>query len=232
MTLRLLPNHLLREHDDAGDGHYHASRDGGTRLHRGVDLVATFGQTVTSPFNGTVKRVGIAYNGDNRYRTIHIKSDDEDLIVKILYVNPLVEKGDVVITNQPIGTVQDLTQRYAGITNHLHIEILVGGANIDPTPYLFRSIQRENVELESSKNDGGNLSEIVYSGTSEIDTDRFIEQIPFLNTNKKLFLETSKDGISNNQAAWQNLDPDTRGCLLYTSPSPRDATLSRMPSSA
>ena len=24
----------------------------------------------------------------------------------------------------------------------------------------------------------------------------------------------------------------TRGCLLYTSPSPRDATLSRMPSSA
>ena len=26
--------------------------------------------------------------------------------------------------------------------------------------------------------------------------------------------------------------PYTRGCLLYTSPSPRDATLSRMPSSA
>ena len=27
-------------------------------------------------------------------------------------------------------------------------------------------------------------------------------------------------------------DPQTRACLLYTSPSPRDATLSRMPSSA
>ena len=27
-------------------------------------------------------------------------------------------------------------------------------------------------------------------------------------------------------------DPDARDCLLYTSPSPRDATLSRMPSSA
>ena len=26
--------------------------------------------------------------------------------------------------------------------------------------------------------------------------------------------------------------PSTKGCLLYTSPSPRDATLSRMPSSA
>ena len=27
-------------------------------------------------------------------------------------------------------------------------------------------------------------------------------------------------------------DPNGKGCLLYTSPSPRDATLSRMPSSA
>ena len=27
-------------------------------------------------------------------------------------------------------------------------------------------------------------------------------------------------------------DAPTKGCLLYTSPSPRDATLSRMPSSA
>ena len=30
----------------------------------------------------------------------------------------------------------------------------------------------------------------------------------------------------------QDLDKMTRNCLLYTSPSPRDATLSRMPSSA
>ena len=39
--------------------------------------------------------------------------------------------------------------------------------------------------------------------------------------------------------AWRELDPENTlyidleyGCLLYTSPSPRDATLSRMPSSA
>ena len=29
-----------------------------------------------------------------------------------------------------------------------------------------------------------------------------------------------------------DIDSDDRNCLLYTSPSPRDATLSRMPSSA
>ena len=37
---------------------------------------------------------------------------------------------------------------------------------------------------------------------------------------------TNNDGM-NSHPAWS---PD--GCLLYTSPSPRDATLSRMPSSA
>ena len=34
------------------------------------------------------------------------------------------------------------------------------------------------------------------------------------------------------QAGWVVLLASTMGCLLYTSPSPRDATLSRMPSSA
>ena len=31
---------------------------------------------------------------------------------------------------------------------------------------------------------------------------------------------------------WSEMDSDDEACLLYTSPSPRDATLSRMPSSA
>ena len=34
------------------------------------------------------------------------------------------------------------------------------------------------------------------------------------------------------QKKLQTLDEDIYSCLLYTSPSPRDATLSRMPSSA
>ena len=39
------------------------------------------------------------------------------------------------------------------------------------------------------------------------------------------------------QNHWDSLrafspDPTDKGCLLYTSPSPRDATLSRLPSSA
>ena len=41
----------------------------------------------------------------------------------------------------------------------------------------------------------------------------------------------SHDGRTPNQP-WKEQDIQHIGCLLYTSPSPRDATLSRMPSSA
>ena len=34
------------------------------------------------------------------------------------------------------------------------------------------------------------------------------------------------------KTAWTEIESRTKTCLLYTSPSPRDATLSRMPSSA
>ena len=41
-------------------------------------------------------------------------------------------------------------------------------------------------------------------------------------------------GLLRNAIGVQQVPPNTvlNGCLLYTSPSPRDATLSRMPSSA
>jgi len=38
--------------------------------------------------------------------------------------------------------------------------------------------------------------------------------------------------IGKQRSAILSTDPDVISCLLYTSPSPRDATLSRMPSSA
>ena len=39
-------------------------------------------------------------------------------------------------------------------------------------------------------------------------------------------------GMMAMQKQYDKLDEMVNGCLLYTSPSPRDATLSRMPSSA
>ena len=42
----------------------------------------------------------------------------------------------------------------------------------------------------------------------------------------------SKDAMCNNRYVHERPWHDCYACLLYTSPSPRDATLSRMPSSA
>ena len=44
--------------------------------------------------------------------------------------------------------------------------------------------------------------------------------------------ETVASIIKRALRAEKGLDPKVKNCLLYTSPSPRDATLSRMPSSA
>ena len=51
---------------------------------------------------------------------------------------------------------------------------------------------------------------------------------------KKIFKENEIDGIvvGNPLNMDGSLGPSSQSCLLYTSPSPRDAQLSRMPSSA
>ena len=47
------------------------------------------------------------------------------------------------------------------------------------------------------------------------------------------FLVLNPDFLSNNSHILNSIEiVHETGCLLYTSPSPRDATLSRMPSSA
>ena len=61
------------------------------------------------------------------------------------------------------------------------------------------------------------------------DTD-FKENISKSNVFKKLSVKVKKEIVT---LGVSNIDPAVSvGCLLYTSPSPRDATLSRMPSSA
>ena len=49
---------------------------------------------------------------------------------------------------------------------------------------------------------------------------------------KKAKLAEWKQRVGHKQAEIISREATTRGCLLYTSPSPRDRTRSRMPSSA
>ena len=69
---------------------------------------------------------------------------------------------------------------------------------------------------------------VTHSWTTIPFTDRF-SNIPLLFANMQTIRDTDAATLRNNSVKWTSA---RISCLLYTSPSPRDATLSRMPSSA
>ncbi|MCE2747167.1 MAG: M23 family metallopeptidase [Burkholderiales bacterium] len=61
----------------------------------------------------------------------------EGYIVKLFYVDPTKGiVGKTVKQGELIGTAQDLTIKYPGITNHIHFEITFKGNQIDPSRFL------------------------------------------------------------------------------------------------
>lgn len=126
----------VRGADDYGSGLFGARRDGGARVQAGVDFVADPGQTVVAPISGRVKRLGFAYASDLRYRYVEIENQAKTLLVRVLYVGPSVQVGDQVDQRQVIGTAQDLSPRYRGITNHVHLQVADAGRTTDATQLM------------------------------------------------------------------------------------------------
>lgn len=118
-----VPNPVIRKRDAQGEGHFGAARNGGKRKHQGVDLVAAAGTPVTSAVSGVVTRIGWPYRNDSHYRYVEVTME-AGLIVRHFYVSPTVKMREPVEAGKTrLGTVQDLTRRYPGITNHLHLEL-------------------------------------------------------------------------------------------------------------
>jgi hypothetical protein len=119
-----------RLRDAFGSGQYRASR--GTRKHAGIDIVTAAGETIFAPITGSVVRQAFPYKSDKNYVGVVIKGsgDWQGYEVKIFYVEGLfsgpVSQGEVV------GLAQDLTKKYPGITNHVHLEARLNGKEIDP----------------------------------------------------------------------------------------------------
>ena len=110
--------------DAYGEGRFHASRDGGSRLHEGVDYAARAGQTVEAPISGYVTKIGYAYPGDEVLRFVEIENPALHLQARVFYVDPDVEVGQAVAVGGPIGRAHTLQQKYPdGIIDHIHLEI-------------------------------------------------------------------------------------------------------------
>ena len=122
--------------DNWGQGHFGAKR--GNRTHQGIDLVVSPGQSIKSPVAGVVVRKAPPYP-DMSYSGVLIRGTGvhEGIEVKMFYMAPheyLI--GQPVRRGQEVGKAQKVSNRYPGMTDHLHIEFRRGGRLIDPEPII------------------------------------------------------------------------------------------------
>jgi peptidoglycan LD-endopeptidase LytH len=78
---------------------------------------------VLAPLSGKITRIGFAYSGREDLQYVEIVNPLTNVSARVLYVSPTVSAGDVVSAGDALGTAQDLTNRYPGITNHVHVEM-------------------------------------------------------------------------------------------------------------
>ena len=126
--------------DAAGLGGFGASRDGGSRRHKGLDLISNPKGVVASPVSGEITKLGYPYNGDFKYRYVQIR-DNRGNEHRLFYVDPegVLEVGSTVEKGSPIGIAQDVSEKFPGrgMKPHVHYEIKDSrGAFIDPSASL------------------------------------------------------------------------------------------------
>jgi murein DD-endopeptidase MepM/ murein hydrolase activator NlpD len=119
-----------RNSDIWGSGQFGASRAG--HMHQGLDVITRPGEPILSPIDGIIKREALPYAGDSRLKGLTIIGFGtwEGIEVKLFYVSGWLL--GTVKRGQPIGVAQDLSVRYPGITNHVHIEVRSNGILQNP----------------------------------------------------------------------------------------------------
>ena len=130
----------VRSHDAFGEGEFGASRDGGGRRHEGVDYIARAGQQVKAPMSGYVTKIGYAYAGD-RHRFVEISNPALKFEARVFYVDPSVKVGQAVHIGDSIGSMDSLQSRYAGITDHVHLEMYDRGRRIDSEKLIVAELK-------------------------------------------------------------------------------------------
>jgi murein DD-endopeptidase MepM/ murein hydrolase activator NlpD len=115
--------------DKWGSGEFGAPR--GDHTHNGIDYAAPSNSPILAPVGGVVSKIGYAYGDDLSFRYVQITTID-GYEHRIFYVFPWVREGDTVLIDKQIGLSQDLTERYPGITPHIHYEVKYQGSFINP----------------------------------------------------------------------------------------------------
>ena len=141
----------IERNDALGLGHYGAPR--GSRTHKGIDFAVFPGSLILAPVNGIITKYGYPYRDDLSWRYIEItqsdcapyvttEEDKGDCAIcgrahprhRLFYVAMVeVYPGEHVYKGQKIGYLQNIAQRYPGMTPHVHYEIKINKRYIDPS---------------------------------------------------------------------------------------------------
>lgn len=132
----ILPVLKIRK-DAKGDGHFGASRSGGTRPHNGVDLEITKGENVYAPFEGTITKQAYPYENDRKFTGVHLTRAD-GLKLKVFYMQPRAGIiGKKVNIGDVIGTAQAISEKYGSpMHDHIHVEVWKNGKIENPEKFF------------------------------------------------------------------------------------------------
>ncbi|KAJ8337826.1 hypothetical protein SKAU_G00367920 [Synaphobranchus kaupii] len=114
-----------------GCGYYGASRAGGKRKHKGLDIVCADGATVKAPFDVKIIRKAVPYGNGNAIDN-GVKLEGGGLCFKLFYLKPDKYSG-VLKKGQRIGKLLPMQSVYPGITSHVHVQMCDAS---DPTKYF------------------------------------------------------------------------------------------------
>ena len=137
--MKVVDNQILRKYDKFGSGAFGADR--GDHQHEGVDIIVKKYDKIFSPFLGTISKFGYPYSGNFKFRYIEITG--EEYVARIMYsdLDPAFKEGSFVPKNQFIGVAQDISEKYNGITPHIHFELRnLKGKLLDPTKFLKKKV--------------------------------------------------------------------------------------------
>jgi murein DD-endopeptidase MepM/ murein hydrolase activator NlpD len=129
--------------DVEGSGIFEASRIRKGKsvegAHRGIDISVPFGGQVSSPFAGTVTKIGTWYKGDSETKYVQVSTGNH--VMRFAYVDPSVKEGDVIKAGDILGVMRKPERWSDDITGHVHVEAVKGNEwkrndRIDPTKLL------------------------------------------------------------------------------------------------
>ena len=118
--------HGIRYADKWGRGAYGATRDNGSRIHKGTDfIVSPIGQKVVAPTAGLVVRIKRPYANPVKgvmFSGILVRASDYEYT--LFYLEPLTEIIRTRIEEgQIIGHAQDISKKYPEMIPHIHMQI-------------------------------------------------------------------------------------------------------------